>query len=466
MFPKVKIVATLGPATNRPDTIEKLIDHGVNVFRLNFSYGTHDQHKEMIETIRKISARKRRNIGILQDICGPKIRIRGLLKPLDVKKGDTITLAAEADGNAFSISFPEVIEDLKPGDTVYFADGTVQTRVVEKHGRKAVLEILTPGRLMEGKGVNFPKADITLHALTDKDRDDIRFGAEAGVDFVAVSFVSNEKDVIEARRIQREAGGKAWIIAKIERIAAVENIDAIIDESDGVMVARGDLGAEAGLSRVPVLQKKIIKKCNQKAKPVITATQMLTTMVNSPYPTRAEVSDIANALFDGTDAVMLSDETAMGKYPIEAVDTLVATILESQRSYPYFKKFEPLSGDAFPHAAAMLSQTLPVDFIAALSRSGSTLRHLAKYRPREPIFAITIRSDIPYKAALIWGIADTVLIEEKDLTTESRMIADLLESKKSDPDAFLLVTGYLGEKISMGRSVRYIRREDRIAARK
>ncbi len=462
MFPKVKIVATLGPATNRPETIEQLIDHGVNIFRLNFSYGTHDEHHRTIETIREISTRKERNIGILQDICGPKIRIRGLLKPLDVKKGDTITLAAEADGNAFSISFPEVIEDLKAGDVIYFADGTVQTRVVEKHGRKAILEVLTPGRLMEGKGVNFPKADITLHALTDKDRDDIRFGAEAGVDFVAVSFVSNEKDVIEARRIQREAGGKAWIIAKIERIAAVENIDAIIDESDGVMVARGDLGAEAGLPRVPVLQKKIIKKCNQKAKPVITATQMLTTMVNSPYPTRAEVSDIANALFDGTDAVMLSDETAMGKYPIEAVDTLVATILESQRSYPYFKKYEPLSADAFPHAAAMLSQTLICDFIAALSRSGSTLRHLAKYRPREPIFAITTRSDIPCKTALIWGVAGAVLISEKNLTTESKMIADLLKSNESDPDAFLLVTGYLGEKIAMGRSVRYIRREDRM----
>ena len=459
--PKVKIVATIGPSTNTAEAVADLIERGVNVFRLNFSYGTHSEHKKTIETIRKIAQKKERFIAVLQDICGPKIRIRGMSEPRSVEKGDRLILAKEAKNDAFTITYPSIINELKTEDRIFFADGTVQTRVIEKHDDHVVLEVLTPGRLMEGKGVNFPKADITLHALTDKDRDDIRFGAEMGVDYVAISFVSSEKDVIDARKIQRDAGGKAWIVSKIERTAAVENIDAIVDESDAVMVARGDLGAEAGLSKVPVLQKKIIKMCNRKAKPVIVATQMLTSMVNSPYPTRAEVSDIANAVFDGTDAVMLSDETAAGKYPGEAVDVLVSTILETQESYPYYKAFETTPGESFPHAAASLAQIERCDFIAALTMSGYTMLHLAKYRPKEPLFVITTDPAILNKTALVWGVNGAVTIDEKSFKTEQQMIQDLLKEQKKDPEAFLLVTGYLGEKISMGKSVRYIRRQDR-----
>ena len=462
MNPKVKIVATIGPSTNSEASIASLIDHGVNIFRLNFSYGSYTEHERTIETIRRISKEKRKLVGILQDICGPKIRIRGMEAPKEVKKGDVIILAKEATQNAFSISFPTIVDDLRVDDEIFFADGTVQTRVIEKRSDSVVLEVLTPGRLMEGKGVNFPKAEITLHALTEKDREDIRFGAEKGVDFVAISFVSSEKDVIEARKLQRDAGGKAWIISKIERTAAIENIDMIIDESDGIMVARGDLGAEAGLSRVPVLQKKIIKKCNSKGKPVITATQMLTSMVSSPYPTRAEVSDIANAVFDGTDAVMLSDETAAGNYPNEAVDTLVSTIKETQEFYPYYKSFETTPGEAFPHAAGALAQILPNDFIVALTRSGFTMLHLSKYRPKEPLFAITTDPELINKTTLVWGVVGAVSIDEEDMKSEQTLIKGLLENHERDPDAFLLVTGYLGEKISMGRSVRYIRRQDRL----
>ncbi|WP_201353317.1 pyruvate kinase [Hydrogenimonas urashimensis] len=461
MKPKVKIVATVGPSTNNPESIASLIEHGVDVFRLNFSYGTHSEHKETIGMIRSIAREKKRIVGILQDICGPKIRIRGMEEPVEVNKGDHLFLAKEAGKDAFTISFPGIVEDLKENDEIFFADGTVQTRVLQKRDDGVVLEVLTPGRLMEGKGVNFPKADITLHALTDKDREDIRFGASEGVDFVAISFVSSEKDVIEARKIQREAGGTAWIISKIERTAAVENIDTIIDESDGIMVARGDLGAEAGLSRVPVLQKNIIKKCNKKGKPVITATQMLTSMVNSPYPTRAEVSDIANAVFDGTDAVMLSDETAAGHYPYEAVDTLVATILQTQEFYPYYKSFETRPGEAFPHAAASLAQIVSCDFIAALTLSGYTMLHLSKYRPKESLFAITTDPSLINKTALVWGVEGAVTIDHASFHTEQEMVETLLAHHGADPDAFLLVTGYLGEQISMGKSIRYIRREDR-----
>ncbi|WP_456383108.1 pyruvate kinase [Hydrogenimonas sp.] len=465
MKPKVKIVATIGPATNHPDSIASLMDHGVDVFRLNFSYGSYSEHEKTIETIRSIAEEKRKIVGILQDICGPKIRIRGMEEPMEVEKGHRLVLAKEAEKEAFTISFPGIVDDLKVDDEIFFADGTVQTKVVEKRDTAVVLEVLTPGRLMEGKGVNFPKADITLHALTDKDRDDIRFGARMGVDFVAISFVSSEKDVIEARKIQREAGGKAWIVSKIERTAAVENIDAIIDESDAVMVARGDLGAEAGLSKVPVLQKKIIKKCNMKGKPVITATQMLTSMVNSPYPTRAEVSDIANAVFDGTDAVMLSDETAAGHYPDEAVDTLVSTILQTQEFYPYYKTFETDPGEAFPHAAATLAQIIPCDFIAALTLSGYTMLHLSKYRPKERLFAITTDPTLVNKTALVWGMEGAVTIDEKNFTSEHEMVENLLTKHDIDPDAFLLVTGYLGERISMGKSIRHIHREDRLGKR-
>ncbi|WP_353662706.1 pyruvate kinase [Hydrogenimonas sp. SS33] len=458
---KVKVVATLGPATNNAEKIGELIDHGVNVFRLNFSYGTHKEHARTIRTIRETAAKKERIVGILQDICGPKIRVRGLAEPRSVKKGDRLVMAKEPVGEAFCISYPEIIEDLKQNDAIYFADGTIQTRVVEKHPDRVVLEVLTPGRLLEGKGVNFPKADITLHALTEKDREDIRFGAKMGVDFVAISFVSDEEDVIEARRIQRDAGGEAWIVSKIERTSAVERIDAIIEASDGIMVARGDLGAEAGLTRVPVLQKMIIKKCNRQAKPVIVATQMLTSMINSPYPTRAEVSDVANAVYDGADAVMLSDETAVGNYPAEAVDTLIGTILETQKSYPYYKNYETDIHEAFPHAAASLAQILDCDFVAALTRSGFTMRHLGKYRPKEPIVVITTRGDLIAKTSLAWGVVRAIEVDMEKIETEQKLVENLLETYKADPEAFLLVTGYLGEKISMGKSVRYIRREDR-----
>ncbi len=461
MESKVKIVATLGPASRSPETIDDLVQAGVNVFRLNFSYGTHSEHAETIETIRSIAGKRSRNVGILQDISGPKIRIRGLDKPREVKKGDRLVMAREPVSDTFSLSFPTIIEELKKGDAIYFADGTVQTLVVEKHPDRVVLEVLTPGRLMEGKGVNFPKADIALHALTDKDREDIVFGARHGVDFVAISFVSDAKDVIEARRIQRDAGGMAWIVSKIERTVAVENIDAIIEESDGVMVARGDLGAEAGLTKVPVLQKRIIRKCNQRGTPVIVATQMLTSMVSSPYPTRAEVSDVANAVFDGSDAVMLSDETAMGRFPIKAVTTLRETILEAQTTYPYYREQTTDIHEAFPHAAASLAQLLPCDFVATLTRSGSTMLQLAKYRPKEPIVAVTTREDIVNKTTLVWGVRGAVVIDEKRIETEQTLVTDLLKRRNVDPDAFLLVTGYLGERISMGRSVRYIRREDR-----
>ncbi len=453
---KIKIVATLGPATNNQEKIRELIDAGVNVFRLNFSYGTYKEHKKTIQTIRKTAKEKNKIVGILQDICGPKIRIKGLKKAKEVKKGDILKMAKEADNEAFSLTYPKIIDDLKEGDEIFFADGTVQTRIIKILKNEILLEVLTPGSIMEGKGVNFPNANITLHALTKKDREDIEFGAKEGVDFVAISFVSNKNDILEAKNILKKNNSKAWVIGKIERKSALLNIDEIIDASDAIMVARGDLGAEAGLSKVPVLQKEIIKKCNEKAKPVITATQMLTSMINSPFPTRAEVSDVANAVFDGTDAVMLSDETAVGKYPKEAVETLRETIKEAQKAYPYYHPYKPTPREAFTYAAAQLSTILECDFISALTLSGYTLLHICKFRPKKKIYVITPNESLINKTSLIWGVEKAVFIEHFE--TEKELV-DLF-SKKANLKSicFLLVTGYLGEKISQGKSVRHIKR--------
>ncbi len=458
MYPKVKIVATLGPSTESAESIERMIDAGVNIFRLNFSYGTHEEHLKSIRTIRDIAGKKGRHIGILQDICGPKIRIRGLKKRLKVERSQRLFMAEEPSEKAFSITHPELLESLREGEDIFFADGTVHARIVKRSGGIVELEILTPGMLAEGKGVNLPDSEISLSALTQKDREDLRFGAKAGVDFVAVSFVSSADDLNEARRIVKEAGGSSWITAKIERKSALERVDEIIEASDAVMVARGDLGAEAGLYRVPLLQKEIIRKCNIAAKPVITATQMLTSMIGSPYPTRAEVSDIANAVLDGTDAVMLSDETAVGSYPEKAVGVLKDTILQTQHLCTPPKDAAPEPAEAFSHAAVEMSKLIPCEFIAALTLSGYTVRHLSKFRPQKPIYAITTDRDLLNKSSLVWGVHESVAIEE--FGSEKELTAKFLKLIGKSPSAFVMVTGYLGEKIFQGKSVRYINRRD------
>ncbi len=458
MHPKVKIVATLGPSTNRPEAIEELIDTGVNIFRLNFSYGTHEEHLETIRSIRRMAEKKGRLIAVLQDICGPKIRIKGLGKRVAVHRSEKIFMAKEPSHEAFSITHPELIDSFRVGEDIFFADGTVHTRVKQKNGDIVELEVLTPGTLAEGKGVNLPDSRISLSALTQKDRDDLHFGAKVGVDFVAVSFVSSADDINEAREIVKKAGGNSWIVAKIERKSALEKIDEIIDASDAVMVARGDLGAEAGLFRVPLLQKEIIKKCNIKAKPVITATQMLTSMLNSPYPTRAEVSDIANAVLDGTDAVMLSDETAVGKYPLKAVGVLKKTIVHTQHLCTLHDGIAPGPTEAFSHAAVEMSKLVPCEFVAALTLSGYTVRHLSKFRPHKPVYAITTDPALLNKTAIIWGVHTCVAIEE--FKSEKELTSRFLKLTGENPSAFVLVTGYLGEKIFQGKSIRYINRRD------
>jgi pyruvate kinase len=316
---KTKILVTVGPACNTPEMIEKLILTGVNVFRLNFSHSNHKEHKNSLEMIRSVSKKLNKSVGVLQDISGPKIRICELKKPLLLKEGDSLEFFREETEGKVSINHPKVLDSLKVNDLIYLADGTIRVKIVKVEVNKVISEVLVGGELTSKKGVNFPSSKLDIPAITQKDIKDIMFGVENDVDFMALSFVQTPQDVLTAKDIIKSYGKEIAVFAKIEKKDAIENIDAIMDVSDGIMVARGDMGVELGVDKVPKVQKMLIKKANEKGKPVITATQMLTSMMNSPYPTRAEISDVANAVLDGIDAVMLSDETTVGKYPIEAV---------------------------------------------------------------------------------------------------------------------------------------------------
>jgi pyruvate kinase len=409
---KVKIVATLGPSTF--DKIESMIKTGVDVFRLNFSHANHKTHKESIKKIREIAKKLNSKTAILQDISGPKIRIGEINGILELKRGDKIRLVKKNPKNAYdlTLSYPEIIDDVQVGEYVFFADGSIRTKVIEKTPDYVVLEVKNDGVLSSRKGVNFPHSNLSISAITPKDEKDLIFGAKNKVDIVAISFVNNAQDILKAKEILNKAGANPWVIAKIETKKAVENLDSILEVSDGVMVARGDLGIEVGVEKVPVIQKKIIRKANRMKKPVITATQMLLSMVNSPFPTRAEVSDVANAVMDGTDAVMLSDETTVGKYPLNAVEMLVKITKEIQAIYPYYKKYEIMDKDAIAASVADLCKGIEPKAIVSFTSSGTTVRSIAKYRPKSPIIAATHSRETSRKLKLVWGVEEIVEIQK------------------------------------------------------
>jgi len=425
MARKVKIVATIGPATDNTSKINRLIRAGVNVFRLNFSYGTHESHYATFKRIRESAKKLNKDVAIMQDICGPKIRIRGMAGAREVKKGDILKMSTHANGETFSITYPEIIEQLNVGDGVFFADGTVKAKIITKKSDQLTLKVLTRGILREGKGVNIPKSGILMSALTEKDKNDLRFAAKIGIDIVAVSFVENKTDIIEAKTILDENGSDAWVIAKIERKVAIKNLDEILEVVDGLMVARGDLGVEAGLYDLPKLQKEIIRKANNKALPVITATQMLTSMLHAASPTRAEISDIANAVYDGTDAVMLSDETAVGEFPVEAVKVMDRTLVSTEKEFGYEKEYKGVKEEAFAHSAAWLSQFVKVKAIVSISTTGYTVRQISKFRPKKPIYAVTFHDKLKQQMALVWGVEKTFVITAD--VSESNLIYQFLQ---------------------------------------
>jgi len=413
---KTKIVATLGPATITEEKIKKLIIEGVDVFRINFSHGDKEQHKETIKRIKAVSERLSYPVSILQDLQGPKIRL-GKLKEgkAFLKNGAEFILTTKeilGDERICSITFPSVIKDITADQFIYINDGLIKLKVKKVDNDKVYTTVIEGGEISDHKGVNFPNTRLSIPAITKKDKEDLKFGLDNGVDLVALSFVKIPEDVIELRNLMQQYGRIVPIISKIEKWEAVENIEKIVDVSDGIMVARGDLGVEIPVEEVPIIQKKIISISNKKGKPVITATQMLNSMIESPVPTRAEVTDVSNAIFDGTDAVMLSNETAVGKFPIESVRVMRNIIKNTEKS-TIFKKFlktkseEPVEkniSDAIAISANNIANVVNAKIIVSATESGRTAILVSKHKPNVPVIALTPKEETLKFLILKWGV--------------------------------------------------------------
>jgi pyruvate kinase len=430
---RTKIVCTIGPASNSEGMLRKLVRSGMDCARLNFSHGSHEEHLEVIHRLRKISGELGREIAIIQDLPGPKFRIGQLKKdPVRLRKGSTVILATDVESSDEENELPLRQQDLpkyvSKGTMIYLSDGTIKLKVKKTTDSEIVAKVLVGGDLLSGKGVNIPSLGEEFETFTKADKDHVLFGLANKVDFVAVSFVRNEQDVKTAKDfISKNSESKTipWIIAKIEKREALQDLDAIIENSDGVMVARGDLGVENPIEEVPIIQKRIIFKCNAKAVPVITATQMLESMVENASPTRAEVTDVANAIFDGTDAVMLSEETAVGKYPQECVHVLHRVALNAEAS---IAKQLPRSYDFQSEDVADVSSSAAIDlarhvgckFLLTPTENGRVAARLARFRPKAPIIAITSSSITSRKLKLVWGTS-SFLVEERDAKSPEKL---------------------------------------------
>lgn len=417
---RTKIVCTIGPATNSEEKLEQLMRAGMNVARLNFSHGTHEDHALVIKRVRSISARLGCSIAILQDLQGPKIRT-GLLQdgqPVLLVQGTHVTITTRdiaGTATVISTTYKPLPQDVKIGDRILLDDGLLELLVLGSDGTDVQCEVVHGGLLKEHKGINLPGVAVSAPALTEKDREDLRFGILHGVDYVALSFVRKPADVIEAKhlihQLQMEFSPKRHVvvplIAKLEKPEAIANLDAILDVVDGVMVARGDLGVEMAPEKVPMIQKRVIMRCNELGIPVITATQMLESMITNPRPTRAEANDVANSILDGTDAVMLSGETASGAYPIEAAQIMMRIALETEGGnrtawQPQCKRLT--KAHAVSHAARALAEEASVQAIVVFTRSGASAHLISKDRPRTPILAFTPSEQVYHQLALWWGV--------------------------------------------------------------
>ena len=444
---RTKIIATLGPATADKAIIERLILLGVNVFRLNFSHGDYDFHTKLISDARSAAEKFNRPIALLQDISGPKIRVSPM-EPILLVENDLLHLWKKGPPrgaqNSISINYPKILDGVSVDDHIYFADGTIRATVESTDSDKATLKILTGGKLTTGKGVNLPVAGINLAAITEKDKKDIQFGITRNVDLIALSFVQSADDIRQAKNLVKAGGGNTPVFAKIEKGAALQNIDDIILEADGLMIARGDLGVEMGPYAIPVLQKQIIAKAREKGLPVIIATQMLISMVSSPYPTRAEVSDIANAVLDGADAVMLSDETTVGDFPEEAVKVIADTIKETETFYPWYREFVEMRDNrkAMAAAAIALSRRMGVSAIATFTETGLTAIMVARQRPKVKIIAVTSNEKTYRRLSVVWGV-DPFLVERKYQDSDKAILSfykKAAKQKKIAPDEPFIVT--------------------------
>jgi pyruvate kinase len=420
MTRKAKIVATVGPASQSEEILEKLILAGMNVARMNFSHGTHEQHAERISCIRKVSEKLGVCVGILQDLQGPKIRVGELSEPVHLSEGEEVTLYATGTsprGNRekkIPVDFRQLFDSVQTADRLLLDDGRLTLEVLSVKGRNALsAKVVVGGQLSSHKGINLPGVRLRIPGFTEKDEADLAFGISQGVDAVAISFVRTAEDVKKVRyAMERFANGKRLplLIAKLEKPEALENLDEILEVVDGVMVARGDLGVELPPERVPVQQKRIIRTANLRAKLVITATQMLESMITNPLPTRAEASDVANAIFDGTDAVMLSAESASGKYPVESVRMMDRIVREAEKHFlewgmeQHVSGFEQSDAASMARAAQVLANDKNVTAVACFTAQGQTAWLMSKIRPRVPIRAFTPNPETARRMTFMWGV--------------------------------------------------------------
>jgi len=451
---RTKIVATLGPTSNTPEIIESLVKNGVDIVRLNFSHGTHADHLRVIRAVRKVSRSLGRPIGILQDLQGPKIRIGKIATDkARLEEGNRFTITTRpVAGTAAVVSTPyqHFPKDVRPNNRIMIADGLIELRVIEVKGTDVVCEVIHGGLLESRKGVNLPGTKLSTPSLTEKDIKDMRFGIRNRVDFVALSFVRTPEDVENLKDLLRRADADIPVISKIEKPEAVENIDEIIAVSDGIMVARGDLGVEMRPEKVPFYQKVIIHKCIQQGIPVITATQMLETMRTYPTPTRAETSDVANAILDGTDAVMLSGETASGEYPVQSVQMMNKIIVETEthmQTYREHFSHEIPSHDTFPDAiskaACEAAHNLKARAIIAFTKSGFTATLVSKYRPFVPIIAFTSSESVRRRLLLSWGVQTVKIGALHSLDEMMKKVEYILVSNNlaDSGDTIVIVSG-------------------------
>jgi pyruvate kinase len=448
---RVKIVATLGPASQDRETIERLFAAGADVFRINMSHATHDGMRERIRIIRAVAEEQGREIGVLVDLQGPKLRVGEFRDGSAVLIRDqTFTLDSDptpGDASRVYLPHPEILKALAPGHKMLIDDGKVALHIVEASPERAVARVDVPGKVSNRKGVNLPDTEIPVSAMTPKDRSDLDAALNEGVDWVAVSFVQRADDIAEVKKITR---GRALVLAKIEKPQAIARLDEIMEISDALMVARGDLGVEMPLELVPGLQKRLVRGARRLGKPVVVATQMLESMITSPVPTRAEVSDVATAVFDGADAVMLSAESAAGQYPIEAVatmnriaveverDPVYRSIINAQRSAP-----EPTGADAIAVAARDVAETLDVKAICAWTSSGSTAMRIARERPAPAVLALTPDRATARRLSLVWGVHAVTTKDADDIDDMAKRACKFAnrEEFSREGDRIVIVAG-------------------------
>jgi len=454
---RTKIVCTIGPSTNTLEGIESLYKSGMNMARLNFSHGAHEDHLKVIEMIREVSKKHKYSIPIMMDLQGPKIRVGKMKDGAQmVKAGDYVVLtpdnSVEGTSEIIPIDYEYLAQDAREGDTILLDDGLFEFKIVKAQDGNITARVINGGLLKSRKGVNLPGLKLSISSITEKDYADVDFGMQHGVDYVALSFVRRAEDVQELVSRVRSAGSNAGVIAKIEKPEALTVIDEIIEEVDGIMVARGDLGIEIPSEQVPMVQKRIIDACRRAGKPVITATQMLDSMITNPRATRAESSDVANAVLDGTDAIMLSGETAAGAYPFEAVKTMdkicrnvetgTTRIYENlEFTQPEWKEKQVV--ESLSYACVQLAQYVNAKAIAVITHSGTTARRIAKYRPKVPVFAFTESLDVRRQLNLVWGVNSIKLNEIFDTDKSVFLMEDYLvrQGIVSKGDRVIIATG-------------------------